>query len=479
MEEPPPNEEFQPALDGDEAAKADTVPVMGPGQTHRRLRIAITLVVVAAFVMVFGLGLGIRVAPTVIHPRVSETFQGPAAIPRIAVVDANGALSSMHADGGSVFSYQAPDVTFQFPAWSPNGAQIAAIGTDDVGGGAGVYVFAAPVDGSGTAPPTVPYRGPAHPAFYLYWAPNSKALAFLTTEPDGIALREATADAAAPDTVIRNGAPMYWQWVDPTHLLVHSGGNAPEAFVGEVGLDGVQTEPKAIQAGLFRAPALSGDGAYLAYATPGVGGTAAVVLESRDGRTHHEVPVFGPAALEFDPAGNALAFLAPDKAGASADLPVGPLRAVDPASGAVRTLLGGSIIAFFWAPDGRTIAALRVNEPGDTNVASRAGPVVTLTRAGTPAAQTAAGVLLNVVFVDVDSGFIRSERVGRLSDLFVSQVLPYFDQYALSHRVWSPDGTSIVLPIDDDQGVSQLTIVPADGSGARQLVAGAMGFWSP
>jgi TolB protein len=63
--------------------------------------------------------------------------------------------------------------------------------------------------------------------------------------------------------------------------------------------------------------------------------------------------------------------------------------------------------------------------------------------------------------------------------VFVNQVLPFFDQYALSHRFWSPDGSSIVLPLDDNEGVSQLTLIPADGSDAHRLTAGVLGSWSP
>ena len=475
VEDLPPHDDVQPA------------PESGPGPARRSARIAITLVLVAAMVVVAGLegsGFIIRAEPDV-RPAPSTPT-----VPRIALVDADGALRSIDADGGSLVGYPAPGVIFQFPAWSPDGTRIAAIGTDD--GNAGIYVFAAATDaanGSEASAPTIVYRSPDHPAFYLYWAPDSGALAFLTTEPDGIALRHAPADARAPDTIVRNGAPMYWQWVDATRLLVHSGGDSPDAFVGEVGLDGSLVEPSAIQAGSFRAPGVSGSGEYLAYATAGSDGSAAVVVESRDGATRHEVPVFGVAALEFDPVGDTLAFVAADRVGNAAQFPVGPLRTVDPASGAVRTLLSGSVVAFFWAPDGRTIVALRLNGPADNNVASRADAVGSLARSGasqaTPAAQaaqaaqTAAGTLIRVAFVDVASGSIRSERVGRLSDGFLNQILPYFDQYALSHRFWSPDGSSIVLPLDDGQGVSQLTVIPADGSDGRQLTAGVLGTWSP
>ena len=61
----------------------------------------------------------------------------------------------------------------------------------------------------------------------------------------------------------------------------------------------------------------------------------------------------------------------------------------------------------------------------------------------------------------------------------MNQVLPYFDQYALSHRVWSPDGTSILLPVVTADGVETLESLPKDGSPARVLAPGSIGFWSP
>jgi TolB protein len=473
----PPDDESPPPLDADAALEADVLPVAGPGATRRRLRVAITFVLVASLVVVFGLNLsGGRVRVDSPTGKTLPTT-GRAAPPRLVVVDANGALSSMNAEGGEAVRYPGPGLAFQFPAWSPDGTRIASIGTG--GGETSLEVFAPPVGGSPAAAPTVVYKSREHPAFYLYWAPDGKALAFLTNEADGIALRHVPADASGPDTTVRTGAPMYWQWVDPTRLLVHSGGNAANGFAGEVGLDGTPAATTAVEAGSFRAPALSGDGSYLAYATSGQEGSPKVVVESRDGAVHRELRVFGVAAFEFGPNGDTLAFTAADNPGGSLDFPVGPLRAIDPASGTVRTLLDGSVVSFFWAPDGRTIAALRVNGPSDTNVASAAAPGATLARAGARAVQAAAGVDLQIAFVDVASGAIRSQRVGRLSDLFVSQVLPYFDQYALSHRFWAPDSSSIVLPIDDDRGVSQIEIIPADGSDAKVVTSGLIASWSP
>jgi TolB protein len=456
----------------------DEAPVEPPTPARRRVRTVITLVVVAALVVVLGLdgsGFIIRSNPA---PDATIVPTAPPPPARLAVIDAGGGLSAMDGQGGSVVRLPAPGLSFLFPAWSPDGTRVAAIGTTG-DGATSLDVFAVPEGDAGPSTPAVLYESPDHPAFYLYWAPDGKALAFLTTEGQSIALRRVPADVSGPETTVRSGAPMYWQWVDPTRLLVHSGGNSADAFVGEIGIDGAPVAPATIKAGSFRAPALSGDGTYLAYVGEGQTGAGSVVVESRNGAVHHEVPVFSVAAVEFGPVGDTLAFTAADKAGSTPEVPVGPLRAIDPATGAVRTLLGGSVVAFFWAPDGRTIAAIRVNGPADTNVASGGTGGAVLARAGGPAGQSAAAVQLRIAFVDVASGAIRSERAGRLADLFLSQVLPYFDQYALSHRFWSPDSRSIVLPIDDDQGVSQIEVIPADGSDAHVVANGVIASWSP
>ena len=121
--------------------------------------------------------------------------------------------------------------------------------------------------------------------------------------------------------------------------------------------------------------------------------------------------------------------------------PIGPLRLLDASTGDVRTILDGPVVAFYWAPDGDTIAALQVATPGDDNVAEAAGIVlaraaVTRAPAGRPAA-VAPGLALRLVFVDVASGAIRAQRSVQVGDDFAGQQLPFFDQYALSHRVWS------------------------------------------
>ena len=66
-----------------------------------------------------------------------------------------------------------------------------------------------------------------------------------------------------------------------------------------------------------------------------------------------------------------------------------------------------------------------------------------------------------------------------MADTFTAQVLPFFDQYALSHRLWAPDSSAIVLPLVADDATTGLAIIRPDGSGVRRIAAGDIGFWSP
>jgi TolB protein len=395
-------------------------------------------------------------------------------------VNAAGALTWMDRLGGSAASLSPAGVAFQFPAWSPDGTHIAAIGAGPDGDG--VYVIGA---GAPTDPPAEPaliYQSADRSPFYLYWTPDGRQVSFLTTEPEGLALRLAPADGSGSAYVVRAGAPMYWSFIGLDTILVHSGTNGSEAFFGEVGLDGSPYAGTDRAAGVFRAPAVSADGRHRAYLASGNDSIGEVVRESRDGTGTARIRVFGTGAVAFSPTGGELAFVAPDRPLSNAPpLPVGPLRILDPGASEARTLLSGTVVGFFWSPTGREIAVLRL-EGLDDNVTEATGGDTVLARAKmdvTSGLEVAAGVSLRLTFVTVSNGAIRSERLVRLSDLFINQVLPFFDQYALSHHIWSPDGASIVLPLVGTGDVTELVVIPADGAEPRSVAVAEMGFWSP
>jgi hypothetical protein len=218
---------------------------------------------------------------------------------------------------------------------------------------------------------------------------------------------------------------------------------------------------------------VSSNGKFRAYVTPGGPAPEQVVVEALDRSGRHTVGVFGMVALGFAPQAGTLAFIAPAVAGGPASVPLGPLRLVDAASGAVSTLIADSVVAFAWSPDGSTIAALQIAGAGGDTVASVGS--IRLAAAAAPAP----GVPLRLAFVNTATGAIRAQGSVRVTDLFVRQVLPFFDQFGLSHRTWSSDGTSIALPTVAADGTSQLSIIRTDGVTAGTLSNEAAGSWRP
>lgn len=388
---------------------------------------------------------------------------------RIVIVGTDGGLSTIAGDGTDARTYPAPGLAFQFPAWSPDGRQVAAIGRDATQGG--VFVVDDWVARSVVAVPIVA-AGPDQSPIYLYWSPDGRRLAVLTSEPSGLALQVVSVDGTGPSTVVRRGQPLYWDWIDGTHLLVHSGGSGLDGFLGEVSVDAPETSPIAVALGRFQAPGVSADRRYRAYVEAGAAELASLVVEARDGSVRQVTAVTGAGALGWSPDRAQLAYIASAQ---QIGPPVGPLHLIDAESGATRSLLDGPVLAYFWAPDGRTITALRVVRSSDDNVVAMA----TLASIGARAIAQEGALSLEIGFVDVATGASRSERPVRLSDIVVAQFLPFFDQYALSHRLWSPASDAIVLPLVDDAGAAHITIVPADGSKPRQLADGVAAFWSP
>lgn len=469
----PPAEAFEPRPDEP----------LGESRTRRRIRVAVTLLVVTALVVLAA----VEGSGFIVRRDAVEVAPSPApSTARLAVVDVAGALSITDARGGPLAPLPALGVRFQFPAWSPDGLRLASVG--EGAGGSSLQVFdmgaAGPTSRTGEPPvePVVVYESREAPAFYLYWTPDGRRVTFLTTEaePAGLALRMVPADGSRPATIVRQGAPMYWDFVDDGRLLVHSGTSGADGFLGEVRVDGSPFAGTERSGGVFRSPSVSVDDRFVAYLSPGDGAVGEVVRESRDGSGTTRIRVFGAAAMSFSPATDQLAFLAPDQPTSSPlPLPVGPLRLLDLGAAEARTLLGGSVVAFFWSPTGDQIAALRLEDRDDPVVEAVSDGGAVLARAARHAAEAATGLALRLSFVTVADGAVVSERVVRVSDLFVNQVLPYFDQYALSHRFWSPDGAAIALPVVVDDDIVKILAIPADGSEPVVLATAAIGFWSP
>ena len=133
---------------------------------------------------------------------------------------------------------------------------------------------------------------------------------------------------------------------------------------------------------------------------------------------------------------------------------------VDLASGGVRTLVDEPVLAFFWSPSGLKIAYVAVDPMrGD----------------------------LTWKVIDRDGGQAR-ELVTFVPSREYLTTLTFFDQYAPSNSIWSPDGTHLLFAglVEDSEGAAYLAsndesliyVANADGSSVKVIAAGSIAFWS-
>ena len=430
--------------------------------------------------------------PSPIGSRSTAPAASPAAVGRIS---STGELASLRADGsiaivdagGKVVVVKDPGGgMFGFPTWSPDGRRIATTvtGTNEI---SIVVIAAASAETGGAPTPTTIFHSTSVAPFYLFWTPDGRDVSFLASQGDVLTLRTAAGDGsgaivgAGEGKIVRTGNPFYFDWIGGDRLVAHIG-TGSTAFLGEIGRDGKPTAPSFPTPGTFRVPVASRDGKSIAFTRGAENAPEQVVVSGRDGSHQHSMPVFGPAAVVFDPGGRTVASLGPPQpVSAAVQIPLGPVRLMDVASGKVRTLVDGVVVAFWWSPDGRTIAALRIQPaggPGASAEPSTAPSTPPTAASPGPSTPTAPANEVRLVFVDVASGDIRSQPVVSPGARFVDQLLTYFDQYALSHQLWAPDSSSVLLPEAEADGTTHVAVRFVDGRPPITL-EGEIAFWSP
>ncbi|MGD8855206.1 MAG: hypothetical protein PVG33_02680 [Chloroflexota bacterium] len=436
--------------------------------------------------------------PTATEPAPAETPAGDdaprAPQGRIAIVDSQARLWTMAADGADRRLLSEQGRTYQFPSWSPAGDDIAVIGSDF--DGSGVYVIA---DEEGSELRQLYVDATARP-IYLYWTPMGQYVSFIAGHPDGLALHLAPVDGAAPSEVVTTSpSTLFWDWMpDGSQVLVHTGFTARESDnsrLAFVPLDEDGEPQEILQRGYFQAPVVAADGRFFSYSDVDPAGNH--WLSVRDLERDQQVKLIyhqGVVAMGFSPAAPQLAYISPE---AQEDSFYGPLRLVDLEGQESRQLVAETVLAFFWSPDGRSIAYLTleaVRRPfefddapvawlPEDSFANGTGQRLGEPKQGTLAkAQTQDGeearIGLGLNVVDVESGEATLLTVFEPSTVFLNQFLPFFDQYALSHRLWSPDSSALVLPMEDAQDRDFIVVVPVDGSDPLPIARGVAAFWS-
>lgn len=376
---------------------------------------------------------------------------------RIAYVGSQGDLFTVRPDGSDARQLThrgGPEGAVgrslhAWPTWSPDGELIATTRVDNDGSATGVY--AVPAQGGESV---LLFAADGALPFFCAWSPNARQIAVLAREADGVALHVRRFDGTGGRRLLV-GDPLYLAWrADSRALVAHVDGDAgdvPSARVLSLPVDGAAPARLLARPNAFRAPAMARDGRTVVGALGPDGRGEVVALGAKGGTARTLLSGGWSPSFVLSPGGDRLAVGRwVEGAGGALD----GVEVVDLATGTATRWHNGPVVAFFWSPDGARLAWAAVDW---------------------------AGVELEWHVAD---GPGRGRKVAAFRpSLPYGATLAFFDQYAPTTAVWSPDSRALVFAGWAGglvEGPSRIWVADAAGEEAPWSVAeGVMASWSP
>lgn len=401
------------------------------------------------------------------QPLARDAAPPPRSVPQIGYIGADDQVYVSETNGSAARQLTAQVAglsndqgwTYRWPTYSPDGRRLAFAGYRTQSGALlSSAVLSADI---GQANSSVVLESTDLAPIYLYWSPDSRHLTALLQRGAGLELHLLDSTGQEPPRRLLVGQPLYWSWApDGRTLAVHVGADpqSRDTWVGLLHITdaAAQEERFADAPGGFRAPAWApGAGDKLAYVALG-GGTSILSVRSTAGQVTRITSSPTDLAFIWSPPGDWLAF-----ASASPDTPATYTGLeVARADGSERHRLSQDpLVAFYWAPDGKRLALLGLD-------------------------QAAQALAWSVVSVDGKQHQTLTSFVP--SSDFAFQ-LPFFDQYAQSTRLWSADGQKLVYGATGGSErrngsalTEQVMLLDASGQAAPAAIApGSVAVWSP
>jgi len=349
---------------------------------------------------------------------------------------------------------------YSWPTWSPDGKRVACfrIAMEEKGPIEGLYIFDALSSQVLDA-----YQEQGLRPIYAYWSPDGQNLGVLLGGQGGLSLGLwPVAGRKSPQTIAQ-GAPFYFHWrTDAQAVLAHVGGDATAKEGHSVSVINTKDGSRqlvSLDPASFGPPSWSSDSRWLAYGDRAKDREKAMVMVARpDGSAPKSMGILPTKiTLEWSPTQPILAVATSSLDG---DPLLEELQVIDVPSGKTRTLIKDNFAAYFWSPDGERI--LYARRKLGTNLWAWA------------VAHVQEGTTYDIV------DFVPSRQT--------LMVFQYFDQYALSHRVWSPDSKRFVFsgaagpdarPEDGLQNPSIYAVEAKKNATPKMLADGNIAFWSP
>ncbi len=416
------------------------------------------------------------------HDQAPENSQ---ANPKLAVVSAESnidvrRISAIPSDDTApivVANSAEQKLRFSWPCWSPDGGAllISGNGNDDDGD---VRMEVWRVMGEGSEKPSLVFSNdsdapsmiaPGVP-HYVNWSPSGRIAALVAQTRKGMMLHLVDARRAAPAQALMAGGPLYFAWApDSQALAIHNGMEIllfDTASVGRgtvsaarEGLDASGSHRLAHDSPTFRTPVRNLDGSGFLYSTPNSSGDVTLWRSPRKGEGRVAITTLeANANLLRAPRSELVAVLPATADGMTAGQ---GLSIVGP-EGLLEQFATGPITAAIWAP---AAAALYYISP------------------------LGAEANLNLLRLDLESCRTQPLAEFRPSIEFAT-LLAFFDQYAQSHSLISPDGRWLTFAglAANNGGGGRLGmapqngcyVVPTDGSQApRRVSEGEISFFPP
>lgn len=393
---------------------------------------------------------------------------------RIYVTNRSGSLSLPVTD---VPDTPTTELLFDLPTWSPDGSRLAFMGFDSTDNGEGrstIYVADFVQERMDTS-----FVSLDNAPFYMAWDPRGDRLSFLSSDEESSQLSLQVVD---PDgrgyEALTVGRPMYFSWSPGgDYIAVHAGGAAvrestdSRVSIIDMAGDGAPEERRInARAGYFQAPSFSPAGRRVAAAVVDDEGNRSLEVYASDGERLATVSALNSfAAFDWSPTGEQIAFI--DGFNSPFGGVIGRFRLIDLTGESTTVSLPvqqeapiTAATAFFWSPDGSRIAILETLPAGDSQQVSRR--------------------YLTLSILNTETRQVR--RVGPFipTAAFLTQVVPFFDQYQRSTTPWAPDSSALVISAVSPErrpGIYLIDLANLEEGGAEfsQIAEGRMAFWRP